>query len=87
MLPAASITHPDGGMFCWVDLNDGRDTRPLLDAAVRAGVAFAPGWSFYAGAPRLSTMRLSFVTNPVDVIADGLGRLQIALTDGDPDTR
>ncbi|SMO34767.1 PLP-dependent aminotransferase family protein [Propioniciclava tarda] len=87
MLPAASITHPDGGMFCWVDLNDGRDTRPLLDAAVRAGVAFAPGWSFYAGGPRLSTMRLSFVTNPVDVIADGLGRLQIALTDGDPDTR
>ncbi len=79
--PAASVTRPAGGMFCWVTLNDGSDTAPLLATAVRHGVAFAPGWSFFPGTPDRSTMRLSFVTNPPDTIAEGLRRLDAVLAD------
>lgn len=79
--PTASVTRPDGGMFCWVTLGGDADTRPLLRAAVEHGVAFAPGWSFYAGEPDRSTMRLSFVTNDVPTITEGLRRLDAALTD------
>jgi len=77
--PTASVTRPAGGMFCWVTLGDTTDTAPLLDIAVRGGVAFAPGWSFFPGTPDRSTMRLSFVTNPPDTIAEGLRRLDAVL--------
>lgn len=80
MLPAtAHVTHPDGGMFCWVTLGDDTDTALLLPLAVEEGVAFVPGWSFYAGEPDRSTMRLSYVTNSPETIAEGLGRLAAAL--------
>ncbi len=78
---AAHVTHPEGGMFCWVTLGGGIDTRPLLDAAVARGVAFVPGWAFFAGTPDLSTMRLSYVTNSPATIAEGLDRLALTLAD------
>ena len=80
MLPAtATVTRPDGGMFCWVTLGDDTDTARLLPVAVEEGVAFVPGWSFYASDPDRSTMRLSYATNSPDTIAEGLGRLAAAL--------
>lgn len=75
----ASVTHPAGGMFCWVRLGGDVDTRALLDVALDHGVAFAPGWSFFAADPDRSTMRFSFVTNPPETIAEGLTRLDAAL--------
>lgn len=81
MLPErAHVTNPEGGMFCWVTLNDDTDTAELLTAAVEEGVAFVPGWSFYATDPDRSTMRLSYVTNSPEMIAEGLRRLDAALS-------
>lgn len=80
MLPAtAKVTRPQGGMFCWVTLGDGTDTAELLKAAVEEGVAFVPGWSFFAENPDRSAMRLSYVTNSVDKIGEGLRRLASAM--------
>ncbi len=80
MLPdAAHVTRPDGGMFCWVTLNDGTDTAELLQVAVEEGVAFVPGWSFFASRPDRSTMRLSYVTNSPEMIEEGLRRLASAM--------
>lgn len=80
MLPAtAKVTRPQGGMFCWVTLGDGTDTAELLKAAVEEGVAFVPGWSFFAENPGRSAMRLSYVTNSVDKIGEGLRRLASAM--------
>ncbi len=76
MLPAgATLTRPEGGMFLWARLGGGVDTAVRLDAALAAGVAYVPGWPFFPQAPDHSTMRLSFVTNPPEVIAEGLARL------------
>lgn len=75
----ASVTRPEGGMFLWVRLGGNHDTAALLPAAVEAGVAYVPGWPFFAQDADHSTMRLSYVTNPPDVIAEGLRRLAAAL--------
>lgn len=76
VLPAgAQVTHPDGGMFLWAALGDGYDAQTMLAEAVAAGVAYLPGWSFFADDPDRSTMRLSFVTHSPAVIEDAIGRL------------
>jgi 2-aminoadipate transaminase len=81
-LPVGS-THndPDGGMFCWARLPDGRDSAALLPRALDLDVAYVPGASFFAGAPDHATMRLSYSTETPERIAAGLERLAAALRD------
>ncbi len=66
---------PDGGMFLWLQLPAHVNTLPLLDKAVAKNVAFVPGAAFYAHAPRLNTLRLSFVTASVEQIHIGVAAL------------
>lgn len=76
VLPAgAHVTHPDGGMFLWAALGEGYDAQRMLADAVEAGVAYLPGWSFFADRPDRSTMRLSFVTHSPAVIEEAIGHL------------
>jgi 2-aminoadipate transaminase len=73
--PGAHVTHPDGGMFLWAALGAGYDAQLMLQEAVAAGVAYLPGWSFFADDPDRSTMRLSFVTHSPAVIEEAIGHL------------
>lgn len=66
---------PRGGMFFWVELPASVDATTLLPKAVERGVAYVPGAPFYAGAPRMNTLRLSFVTVPAERIEHGVGVL------------
>ncbi len=76
LLPAgARVNRPEGGMFLWVRLGGEVDTAEVLPTAIANGVAYVPGWPFYASDPDHTTMRMSFVTNPPEVIAEGLVRL------------
>lgn len=76
VLPAgARVTHPEGGMFLWASLGQGYDAQDMLDDAVEAGVAYLPGWSFFAQDPDRSTMRLSFVTHSPEVIESSIATL------------
>jgi 2-aminoadipate transaminase len=76
LLPSgAKVNRPEGGMFLWAELGGGVDTAEVLPRAIEAGVAYVPGWPFYAADPDRSTMRLSYVTNTPEVIAEGLSRL------------
>ena len=72
---------PVGGMFFWVELPDGVDAVALLPRAVELGMAYVPGAAFYASAPRLNTLRLSFVTAAPAEIERGVALLAQALTD------
>jgi 2-aminoadipate transaminase len=76
--PGSTHNHPDGGMFVWARLPDGWDAAELLDRALPHGVAFVPGFPFFAGAPDPATLRLSFTTHAPHVIEEGLGRLRAA---------
>jgi 2-aminoadipate transaminase len=81
-LPAGSVwTRPEGGMFLWARLPERYDTTALLPEVVRHDVAYVPGAPFHAGEPDRATMRLCFVTQTPDEIAEGLRRLGAALGD------
>ncbi|MEV8549856.1 PLP-dependent aminotransferase family protein [Streptomyces glaucescens] len=75
-LPEGSAwTRPEGGMFVWARLPEAYDTTALLPRVVREDVAYVPGAPFHAGEPDRSTLRLCFVTQTPQEIAEGLRRL------------
>ncbi|MGC0330348.1 2-aminoadipate transaminase [Streptomyces sp. SAI-170] len=75
-LPQGSTwQRPEGGMFVWARLPDAYDTTALLPEVVKHDVAYVPGAPFYAGTPDPATLRLCFVTQTPDEIAEGLRRL------------
>jgi 2-aminoadipate transaminase len=78
-LPPGSVhNRPEGGMFVWARLPDGRDADRLLRRALERDVAFVPGAPFFAGPPDRATLRLSFTAHPPAEIAEGLRRLRAA---------
>ncbi len=79
-LPAAlpegsAFERPSGGMFVWARLPEGGDAQALLGRALEHDVAFVPGAAFFADHPDPRTLRLSFTTQPPDVLREGLLRL------------
>ena len=72
---AAHWNPPQGGMFIWVSLPPQIDTTRLLEQAIARDVAFVPGAPFFCATPQTNTLRLSFVTVPVEKIQTGVARL------------
>jgi 2-aminoadipate transaminase len=79
--PEVGWTHPGGGLFLWVTLPPGSDSRQLLELALGEGVAFVPGDCFYAGDSDLGRrqMRLNFSYVDPDRIREGIRRLSAAI--------
>ncbi|MEU6122270.1 PLP-dependent aminotransferase family protein [Streptomyces sp. NPDC047123] len=71
----SSWLRPEGGMFVWARLPDGHDTTELLRTVIAHDVAYVPGAPFFAGEPDRATLRMCFVTQSPDEIAEGLRRL------------
>ena len=76
---AIEFNPPSGGMFFWARLNGDRNANDFAKRAIERLVAFVPGAPFFANAPDLSTLRLSFATADVAKIEDGIHRLGQAL--------
>ena len=69
----ATHTSPEGGLFLWCDLNDGRDTRALLEKAVASGVAYIPGYTFMTDITKpTSTLRLNYSIPSIEEIEKGI---------------
>ena len=68
-------TRPDGGMFIWLTLPEGIDTKMMLEKAVSKGVAYVPGEAFFAHRDVKNTMRLNFTYVPEETIREGVMRL------------
>jgi 2-aminoadipate transaminase len=73
--PQAHWNAPQGGMFIWVTLPKQIDSAKLLEKAIANNIAFVPGAPFFSGTPEHNTLRLSFVTVPVEKIQQGIKRL------------
>jgi 2-aminoadipate transaminase len=71
----AKWNAPQGGMFIWVTLPKHIDTTKLLEKAIANHIAFVPGAPFFSGTPEHNTLRLSFVTVPVEKIQQGIKKL------------
>ena len=74
-------THPKGGLFLWVTMPEGTDSKALFQAAIAEDVAFVPGDSFYAnnGPEGGCHMRLNFSHSQPEQIREGIRRLSVAV--------
>lgn len=63
---AVHYNQPKGGFFLWLSLPDHIDTRELLPLALKRGVAYVPGTSFYSDKSTHNNIRLNYssVTEP-----------------------
>jgi DNA-binding transcriptional MocR family regulator len=73
--PDIRFTRPSGGLFLWVELPEGLDSRKLLELSLKEDVAFVPGGAFFANGGHENTMRLNFSAMPEDRITEGIRRL------------
>ena len=68
-------TRPAGGMFLWCTLAEGVNATELAYEAVKQGVAYVPGETFFTDGTGLNTLRLSYsVATPAE-IETGISRL------------
>ncbi|WP_394342173.1 aminotransferase-like domain-containing protein [Streptomyces spongiicola] len=77
-LPELALPYvPAGGNHLWVRLPDGTDETALVSAALRAGVAVAPGRPYFSAEPPAGHLRLSFagVAGQAE-ITEGVRRLR-----------
>lgn len=83
MRPDTTWTHPEGGLFVWLRLPEGMDSRSVLAAALKEDVAFVPGDAFFARdlppAESRRYMRLNFSCAAPDKIQAGVSRLARAV--------
>ena len=73
--PGVVWTRPSGGLFIWVTLPKGMDSREVLKQAIEDEVAFVPGCDFYACGGGENTLRLNFSKPTLDEIEVGIKRL------------
>ncbi|MFJ5292105.1 PLP-dependent aminotransferase family protein [Streptomyces sp. NPDC088348] len=79
-LPELDLPYvPSGGYHLWLRLPDGSDEAAVVSAALRAGVAVAPGRPYFSAEPPAPHLRLSFAgVAGQGEIAEGVRRLRTA---------
>lgn len=74
-------SHPEGGLFIWVEVPGDVNTQALFDQCIKNNVAFVPGEPFYPGEVIPGTFRLNFSNMKPDKIEEGIKRLGKALAE------
>ncbi|MGC4107950.1 MAG: PLP-dependent aminotransferase family protein [Thermomicrobiales bacterium] len=76
MPEGVSWTQPEGGMFIWLTLPEGLDSRQLVRDAIRnEGIVFVPGTSFFPDGEGARHIRLNYTCSDDATIDDGIARL------------
>jgi 2-aminoadipate transaminase len=73
-------TQPEGGMFLWLTLPEGKSAMTLFDLAIKEKVAFVPGNPFYVNKEDVNTCRLNFSCSTPEQIETGIRKLAGAIT-------
>lgn len=68
-------THPQGGLFTWVELPANMNAVDILKKCLDENVAFVPGGSFFPNGGGNHTLRLNYSNMPEDRIEEGIRRL------------
>jgi 2-aminoadipate transaminase len=75
-MPAGtSWTHPDGGLFLWLQLPPGITDDAVFHAGIDRGIAVVPGHPFYVGGRDHGNLRLNFSNRTEELIGTGMGIL------------
>lgn len=72
-------SHPEGGLFIWVEVPGDVNTQDLFDQCIKNNVAFVPGEPFYPDEVIPGTFRLNYSNMSEDKIEEGMQRLGKAL--------
>lgn len=67
--------RPEGGMFLWCVLPEGKSAMKLLQSCVERKVAFVPGTAFHPCGGGENTMRLNFSNAKPELIRQGISCL------------
>ena len=73
------FTKPQGGLFIFAGLKEGKNALTALEKAVEKGVAYVPGTHFYANNGHENTLRLNFSNADTQTIKRGMALLNEAL--------
>ena len=65
-------THPEGGLFLWLELPAHMSTNDMFLAAVEKKVAYVAGDAFYAAGEPHNAMRINFSNATPDKIVQGV---------------
>jgi DNA-binding transcriptional MocR family regulator len=68
-------TEPEGGLFLWVKLPEGKSANNLIARALENRVAYVPGMYFYSEVPDDTTLRINFCNATEENIREGVRRL------------
>lgn len=66
------FTHPEGGLFTWIELPEGVSARNILEKCLEKKIAFVPGGSFFPNEHKENTFRINYSNMPEDRIEKGL---------------
>jgi 2-aminoadipate transaminase len=73
-------TNPQGGLFLFVKMPEGYDSRELFDVAIKENVAFVIGEAFHCDGSGKNTMRINFSYMNDDRTEEGVKRLARAIS-------
>ncbi|MBP2658465.1 MAG: putative transcriptional regulator, GntR family [Firmicutes bacterium] len=79
MPQGVSFTHPQGGLFLWVELPKHFKAMDLLHDCLKNNVAFVPGDSFFPNGGVENTFRLNYSNMSEEKIIEGIQRLSLAI--------
>ncbi len=71
-----TFTHPQGGLFVWVELPKELDAVKLMPKCIERHVAYVPGTHFFADGGHENTLRLNFSNSTVAQIHEGMTTLR-----------
>jgi len=72
-------THPEGGLFTWVELPKNLDSRTIMEDCLANNVAYVPGGAFFPNGGKENCFRLNYSNMPDDRIIEGIKRLGTVL--------
>ena len=74
-----TTTKPEGGMFLWGKLPDGKDSMALFEEAVKEKVVFVPGDPFYTQKGSKNCFRMNYSCVDPETIVVGVERMAKAV--------
>ena len=70
--PEAKFTHPNGGLFTWVELPEYINTNVMAKQCLARNVAYVPGDGFFPDAGHNNCIRLNYSCMPEEKIEKGM---------------
>lgn len=79
MPEGVTFTKPEGGLFIWLTMPSGINSREVFVKCIENNVAFVPGDAFYPVSKKMNSLRLNFSNMPEERIVEGIKRLATAI--------